>query len=104
MGSGRPAGRRPLQRRSPGCRAGLGWRTFRRPQSRRAALPPGVAGACRPRAANRTRARRRLRVLLIAVAAAAVVAIAATAVALVQRKNAEQQRLTATEQARLAVA
>ena len=49
-------------------------------------------------------ARRRLRMLLIAVAGAAVVAIAATAVALVQRKNADHQRLAATEQARLAVA
>jgi hypothetical protein len=58
----------------------------------------------RARATREARGRRRLRVLLIAVAGAAVVAIAATAVALVQRKNAEQQRLTATEQARLAVA
>src|SRR6185437_7535649 len=58
----------------------------------------------RARATREARGRRRLRVLLIAVAGAAVVAIAATAVALVQRRNAEQQRLTATEQARLAVA
>ena len=58
----------------------------------------------RARATREARGRRRLRTLLIAVAGAAVVAIAATVVALVQRKNAEQQRLTATEQARLAVA
>jgi DNA-binding SARP family transcriptional activator/WD40 repeat protein len=58
----------------------------------------------RARATREARGRRRLRVLLIAVAGAAVVAIAATVVALVQRKTAEQQRLTATEQARLAVA
>jgi WD40 repeat protein len=58
----------------------------------------------RARATREARGRRRLRTLLIAVAGAAVVAIAATVVALVQRKNAEHQRLTATEQARLAVA
>jgi WD40 repeat protein len=61
----------------------------------------------RARATREARARRRLRMLLIAVAVAAL-AIAATVVAFVQRTNAEQQRLTASEtaseQARLAVA